>query len=373
MSEALLVLHRLMYERLARPLIFRMPAQTAHERTLRLLAWMDRSTAWREMLARLHRAAFHPQLISVGGVHLPRRLILAAGLVKGEGFESEDSALAAVQSGRNIIPGWRAVPALVGLVELGSFTRYPRIGNPGTVVWRDAASHSTQNRVGLRNPGAKAAAAFLALRRSELPPQFGINLAVSPGVSDADQEARETVEAFEAFLDADIIPTWFTLNISCPNTEDDPSGRQTEQASRRLCAVVIDRLSRRAPQTPLWVKVSPCLSRAQYAALMRAFEETGVRAVIATNTLPQPAPGDSSVTAGVGGGRLHQAALEAARVLLEARVSSTVDVIGCGGVLDGRSYANFRTLGIEAVQYWSALIYRGPLAGAVIEREGEHA
>ena len=144
----------------------------------------------------------------------------------------------AVSEGRNIIPGWRLVPALAGPVEFGSFTRYPRLGNPGTVVWRNAATQSTQNRVGLRNPGARAAAIFLGQRRSQLPKEFGINIAVSPGVEDIDEQTRHVVESLAFFLDAGVHPSWFTLNLSCPNTEDDPQGRQleaeTQAALRRL-------------------------------------------------------------------------------------------------------------------------------------------
>ena len=74
--------------------------------------------------------------------------MLAAGFVKGVGFPDEDAALMAVESGRNVMPGWASVPALCGLVEFGSFTRWPRLGNPGTVVWRhaDLALHPEPGR-----------------------------------------------------------------------------------------------------------------------------------------------------------------------------------------------------------------------------------
>ena len=67
--------------------------------------------------------------------------------------------------GRDVVPGWRSLPALVGAVEFGSYTRHPRLGNPGRVVWRDHATRSMQNRIGLRNPGARAAAAHPASPR----------------------------------------------------------------------------------------------------------------------------------------------------------------------------------------------------------------
>jgi len=33
------------------------------------------------------------------------------------------------------------------------------------------------------------------------------------------------------------------------------------------------------------------------------------------------------------------------------------------------TYRDYRTLDVNAVQYWSAMIYRGPLAAAIIESE----
>jgi dihydroorotate dehydrogenase len=299
-------------------------------------------------------------------------MILAAGFVKGTGFADEQAALLAVERGDNIIPGWRTMPALVGQVEFGSFTRWPRLGNPGTVIWRDTTTLSTQNRVGLKNPGAAAAAAFLARHKAAIPPVFGINIAVSPGVSDPAQETQEAVESFDHFFTGGICPAWFTLNISCPNTEDDPGGHQTEERARNLCRAVVNRL---ADRVPLWVKVSPGLSDEQYMALMRAFAETGVRGVVATNTLARPTLDDARVMAGVGGGRLHEYAVTAASILMREKLKYgyTVDVIGCGGVQDARTYRDFTQLGIQAVQYWSALIYRGPLAAAHILREATHA
>jgi dihydroorotate dehydrogenase len=367
------------YTRLLRPLIFRSSAQTAHERMMRLLRMADR---WfTPALGTIHRLTFADSPVTVGGVTLPAPLILAAGLVKGEGFASEDDALAAVRAGRNIIPGWRSIPRLVGPVEFGSFTRWPRLGNPGVVVWRDVPTRSTQNRVGLRNPGALAAAEFLAAHKADLPPVFGINIAVSPGVDDPGQQTDEVLAALAAFVERGVFPAWFTLNLSCPNTEDDPTGHQTADGARQLCAAAISMLGRGVLQyaptrlggevnIPLWVKLGPNLSPEQYRALMAVFAETGVRAVVATNTLPQPTPADATVTAGVGGGRLHAHALRTAAALVQEKTA--VDVIGCGGVLDGSTFRAYTSLGITAVQYWSALVYRGPLAAALITYEANN-
>jgi dihydroorotate dehydrogenase len=357
--------YRLTYHFFLRPLIFQLfSAQDAHTQAMTLLARCDISSVAQKLAIWLRHTVEIQQPVNVGGVQLDSPLILAAGFVKGLGFAFEQEA---TEAEGNIIPGWRTMPNLVGAVEFGSFTRYPRLGNPGTVIWRDVPTQSTQNRVGLKNPGACAAAKFL---KRHLPPTpFGVNIAVSPGVEDAQQEEREILEAAGAFLQAEVFPGWMTLNLSCPNTEDDPSGHQSAEKAERLCGALVEALT--PFKIPLWVKVSPGLSEMQYRELMRSFTKVGVRAVIATNTLAQPTPDDSGMVAGVGGGKLHQEALRATTCLVEEkqRLDCNVDVIGCGGLLDYQTYQAFRQAGAAAVQYWSALVYEGPLAFAVISRK----
>ncbi|MBZ0294998.1 MAG: hypothetical protein K8L99_20715 [Anaerolineae bacterium] len=351
-----------------RQLLFRLPAQEAHERILDTLTWLDAHDIPQHILRLTRQQMFPHKPVSAGEADLPFPMMLAAGFVKGTGFETEAAALQAVANEENIIPGWRTMPALVGPIEYGSYTRWPRLGNPGTVIWRDAPNRSLQNRVGLKNPGAKAAAAFLTKNRIDLPPVFGINIAVSPGVDDPQQTQQEVLEAIRFFVYQGVVPTWFTLNISCPNTEDDPGSRQTEAHTRQLCRAVTDELH---DTVPLWVKISPDLAPEQYQVLLRVFEETGVKAVIASNTLAQPAPNAPGVVAGVAGARLHVPALQLARQLMceKSKRGYTLDVVGCGGIQDGLTLQNYFAWGIRAVQYWSALIFRGPLAAAYILRE----
>jgi dihydroorotate dehydrogenase len=361
----------IVYRYSIRPLIFMTSAQGAHRRLMRIPAWLDRSNLTIRIFKFIHRLAYQKHETEAGGVQLPYRFILAAGLVKGKGFNSEQEALDAVAAGVNIIPGWRCVPALLGAVEFGSFTRWSRVGNPGIVVWRDQQTQSTQNRIGLTNPGVHAAATFLCKHIHQLPVCFGVNIALTPGVDDPDQQECEVVEAFSAFIERRVIPSWFTLNVSCPNTEDDPEGNQTEVLTRQLCAAAISYLCDAGLEIPLWVKISPGLSDQQISALMRVFHETGVRAVVATNTLPQPAPDGSNHVAGVGGGRLFAEALDTVNKLHQEKLKHgyAVDIIGCGGILDGETVHHYLTAGVSAMQYWSAIIYRGPLASAILESE----
>lgn len=357
------------YGLLVRPVLFRRSAGQAHEDVLRLVAWADRSAFAQAMAQRIGRLAFARHQVTVGGATLPHPFIVAAGLVKGVGFASEEEALAAARHSLELIPGWRTLPALVGPVEFGSYTCQPQLGNPGVVLWRHRETATSQNRIGLKNPGALAAAAFLARHRSALPPVFGINIAPTPGRSAPEQELQDTESALQAFLGHGLRPAWFTLNLSCPNTGDDPGCRQTEAHARALCRNLIGLLAQASGvPVPLWVKLSPHLADAQYRILMRVFADEGVKAVIATNTLPAPSPDDPAVTGGLGGGALHLHALRVAgHLIAEKRAHGyPVDVIGCGGVKDLGTYRAFARLGVEAVQYWTGMIYKGPLVAADI-------
>lgn len=360
-------------------------------------------------------------------------LILAAGLVKGDGFASEEEAIDAVRRGRNIIPGWRSVPALVGTVEMGSFTPAPRLGNSGTVLWRDAEHRTLYNRIGLRNPGAQAAAAFLGERQTELPAAYGISLATDPDETDLQQKCESIAEAVKHFISAGLRPSWVTVNLSCPNTdptwgtelaantkpasridlagETAPATRtnpadQTANApahqittnpaiqtateppdhTKAICAAVKQELP---AEIPLWAKVGPDLPEVAYQELAQALAEAGAKAIIAVNTATRKFPQSSAIEtqAGMGGASLRSEALRAVSALAAAAHSSTaateppssapqnlsLDIIGCGGILNGSDLQAFQNAGAKAAQYWSALVFRGPKAPTLIARESKQA
>lgn len=364
MRGAILVAYDQGYRTLLQPYLFKMSAQAAHEWMLRRLTEADKYPLIESLATGLKRLTLPTLPTMVGGLSLASPLMLAAGFVKGLGFQNQEQALKAVRDGINIMPGWRTMPALVGLVEYGSFTRYPRMGNPGTVIWRHTADRSTQNRVGLKNPGAIAAAEFLGRHLADMPRHYGINIAISPGIDNLDREVGDVEAAATAFLSRGVRPTWFTLNVSCPNTDDDPAGHQTHIKTERLVRTLVSVVS----PTPLWIKISPGLGAAQYEALLKATDAAGGQAIIATNTIAMPTPEHDGLVAGVGGGRLYEHALQATSALIQAKhiIGSKIDIIACGGMLDGKHWHAYQQLGIKAMQYWSALVYRGPLAAALI-------
>lgn len=351
--------------RVLRRILFARSADEAHRLVVRQLGLLDRRVGLCRAAARYRRRSDSP--VRIGRVSLGCPLILAAGLVKGEGFATQEAALRAVREGRNIMPGWRSVPALVGPVEMGSFTPRPRLGNAGQVLWRDTGGRNLLNRVGLRNPGAAAAAVFLAERSDALPDVYGISIASDPDQTDPSRRDADTAVAVRRFVEAGLRPSWITVNISCPNVPQGYAHAALPEEVARLCKAVRGELP---GDTALWVKVGPDVGAGRYGPIAQAAVGGGAEAIVATNTAPGRIS-DTGIGVGVGGASLHPRALRVVEELMATRAESGTKwgIVGCGGVLDGAGYQAFRDRGAGAVQYWSALVFRGPTAPALILSE----
>ncbi|NOG49934.1 MAG: hypothetical protein HND48_11230 [Chloroflexi bacterium] len=116
---------------------------------------------------------------------------------------------------------------MCGPVEFGSFTLAPRVGNAGTVLWRDVNGLTTMNRVGLKNPGS-AAAEFLS--RQPIDGTFGISVATTPEVDDPTVQAAHVAQAIGRFIEEGVRPDWFTVNLSSPEHRTGSHGDSDHRA-----------------------------------------------------------------------------------------------------------------------------------------------
>ncbi|MBJ7327648.1 MAG: dihydroorotate dehydrogenase (quinone), partial [Chthoniobacterales bacterium] len=126
-----------LYTAIARPLLFGLSAESAHEISLRCLAAVAR------VLGR-HVAAPAGRPVDCLGLRFPNAIGLAAGMDK--------NAVA--------LPAW---PLLgFGFVEIGSVTALAQPGNPQPRIFRLPRQRALINRLGFNNEGAEAVAARLA-------------------------------------------------------------------------------------------------------------------------------------------------------------------------------------------------------------------
>jgi dihydroorotate dehydrogenase len=321
-----------LYEKLARPALFRLgggDAEAAHEATLRWLALAARVAPGKP---------FQPPgaARTVFGVRFPNPVGLAAGMDK------DGRALTA----------W---PALgFGFVEVGTVTCHPQPGNDRPRLFRLRDSRAIVNRMGFNNAGAQA----LAARLAALGP-IGVPLGISLGKSKV-TPLDDAVGDYVASLTA-LYPygDYFAVNVSSPNTP----GLRTLQDRGHLDALLA--ALRSVGPKPLLVKVAPDLTDAALGEILDVCDKHGVAGLIATNTTLSRdgvAPGDA-VTAtqagGLSGAPLTARAREVVR-FVATETGGRLPIIGVGGVMHPDDAVRLLDAGASLVQLYTGLIYGGP-------------
>jgi dihydroorotate dehydrogenase len=320
------------YEKLARPVLFRVgggDAEAAHEFTLRWLARMAR-------LAPSKPYAPPGAARTVFGVRFPNPVGLAAGMDK------DGRALAA----------W---PALgFGFVEVGTVTRHPQPGNDRPRLFRLRGSRAIVNRMGFNNAGAHALAARLAAL-GPLAVPLGISLGKSK-VTPLDEAVDDYVTSLRTLYP---YGDYFAVNVSSPNTP----GLRTLQDRDHLDALLA--ALRQVGPKPLLVKVAPDLTDAALGEVLEVCEKNDVAGLIATNTTLSRggvAPSDAARAAeagGLSGAPLTARAREVVR-FVAAETGGRLPIIGVGGVMHPDDALRLQDAGASLVQLYSGLIYAGP-------------
>lgn len=316
------------YSALVRPLLFRLPAEAAHDISLRLLGLLAALP--------LPSAAIPRREVECFGIRFPNPVGLAAGMDK--------NGVA--------LPVWPHFG--FGFVEIGTVTALPQPGNPSPRLFRLPAQRALINRLGFNNEGAERVAARLGHWRSTgrwpgCP--VGINLGKSRVVS-LEEAAADYAASFRALRE---FGDYFVVNVSSPNT---PGLRELQAASHLreiLRAIARENSERR----PVLVKLAPDLPDDQWAGIVAAGEEEGAAGWIATNTtLDHSAiPPGQNQEGGLSGEPLRVRATEVVRKLASL---SFLPVIGVGGVSSAASAREKMAAGARLVQLYTGLVYEGP-------------
>ena len=229
------------YDRLARPALFALDPEVAHDCAVQGLALLGRLAPLRRALeawTRLPAARMRP--IECLGLRFPNAVGLAAGFDK---------------NGR----AWPGAAALgFGHVEIGTVTLLRQPGNDRPRVFRYPAQEAVINRLGFNNDGAEAVARRLArqARPGARPIPLGINLGKSRAAP-LDKATADYLGTFELLADhAD----YLVVNVSSPNTPD-LRKLQEEPRLRELLAALTAanqaRVPAGRPRRPLLLKIAP--------------------------------------------------------------------------------------------------------------------
>ena len=313
-------------EKLALAVMHRLDPETAHGLSIKAL---------KSGLTPCPGPVTSPRLkTEIAGLSLPNPVGLAAG------FDKNAEALSALTQ------------AGFGFIEVGAATPRPQPGNPKPRLFRLSEDRAAINRFGFNNEGMEAIGARLAQRPKD--GVIGLNLGANKDSDDRAQDFARVLSHCGAHLD------FATVNVSSPNTEK-LRDLQGKAALSALLAGVMEAREGLDRPIPVFLKIAPDLDEAGLDDIADVARESGIDAVIATNTTLARDGLKSAHRDEMGG--LSGAPLfeKSTRVLaqLSSRLDGAVPIIGVGGISSAEdAYAKIRA-GASAVQFYTALVYGG--------------
>ena len=323
----------MLYE-LARPLLFALDPETAHNLTLHGLHYAGKLLP-----------ATEPEpasAVEVMGLRFPNRVGLAAGLDKnGEAIDG----LARLG---------------FGFLEIGTITPRPQPGNPRPRMFRLPEVQGIINRMGFNNHGVDVLLAHV--RAAKYRGILGINIG-----KNFDTPIERAADDYLACLEkVYALASYVTVNISSPNTKN---LRQLQGESElddllgRLKAAQTRLTEQHGRYVPLTLKIAPDLDDAQVSNIADALRSHRIDGVNATKTtiardkVQGIAHGNEQ--GGLSGAPVFEASTAVVRKLAHA-LAGELPIIAAGGVLEGAQARAKLEAGAALVQLYSGLIYRGP-------------
>lgn len=336
--------------RVARPVIFLMEPEQAHYAMKRVGVFLGSNFVTRFITSLLFNYQNKMLNITVDGVSYRNPVGLSAGFDK-------DGELTKIY------------PSLgFGLAELGSFTGEVCPGNPGRRLFRMVKSRSIVVWYGLNNQGAEKIAARLS-KADFGKLRVGINAAKSNITPEFDLQDSidDYVKTLTAFKD---IGDYFTINISCPNTQDGEPFVKRDYLDALLSQV--NEKIRPLTDRPIYVKLAADLELDEVNTIVDAVVDHGFQGVVLTNLakpehntehLPEEYPTKKGLLpsgkGAMSGRPLQRISTNMIRHVYR-RTRGEITIIGVGGVSSAKDAYEKITSGASLLHMITTMIFDGP-------------
>ena len=331
---------------LIRPLLFRLPAETAHRFALSTLSTALEVGTIRRGVERKYRTSPFGNLKRFG-LTFRNPVGLAAGFDK-----NGDSADLLATLG-------------FGFIEVGTVTSEAQPGNPSPRLFRLPRDRALINRLGFNNCGAKRLVKSLKQHRPDC--VLGINIGKARSVP-VEKAIPDYLKTFEIVYD---VADYIAVNVSSPNT---PQLRELQQSDiLRDLLMQLQTRNRELAETysltaprPLLLKIAPDLNDEHLASIVDVAHQTRISGIIATNTTTSrehlqssPSRIASAGEGGLSGAPLRERSNEVIRTVYRL-TNGSLPIVGVGGIFTAADAWEKICAGASLVQLYTGLIYEGP-------------
>lgn len=340
----------LFYRWIMRPLIFLWEAEEAHNKLKKFGLLFSSSIFGRRLLKVLFYYQHTSLNTTVDGVKYDNPIGLSAGFDK-------DGELT------------DAYPLMgFGFAELGSFTGDACPGNPGVGrrLFRLVKSKSILVWYGLNNQGAEAIAKRLKHKNFKIP--IGISAAKTNNSADFDLQDSidDYLKTVNAFTD---IGHYYTINISCPNTQDGEPFVNQKNLETLLSA--LDKVKQESK--PVYIKMAADLEEGEINTIVDACLKHKVDGLVLTN-LTKPSMSDEYLKeeltfdkGALSGIPVQRISTNMVRHVYQ-RTRGKITIIGVGGVFSADDAYEKITSGANLIELITSMIFEGPQVIGEINR-----
>lgn len=319
---------------LARPLLFSLAPERAHELTLSLLKSGHKMGLMRQQVA--------AKPVTYMGLEFPNPVGLAAGLDKNGAYIDALAALG------------------FGFIEIGTITPRPQAGNPHPRLFRLPQAKAIINRMGFNNDGVDKL--IENVKAAKFKGVLGINIG-----KNADTPVEKAVDDYLICLEKVYnYASYITVNISSPNTKNLRS-LQSGDALTELLQTLKQRQLALAEEhqhyVPLVLKVAPDLEPSDIEFIAQQLLQFKIDGLIVTNTTLSREGVENLPHGDEAGGLSGAPVFEKSTACLAAfakALEGKIPLIGVGGILSGEQAVAKRNAGATLVQVYSGLVYTGP-------------
>ncbi len=338
------------YRWIVRPIIFLWEAEEAHNKLKQFGLLFTANPIGKRILSALFYYQHKCLNTTVDGIKYDNPIGLSAGFDK-------DGELT------------DAYPLIgFGFAELGSFTADVCPGNPGVGrrLFRLVKSKSILVWYGLNNQGAEAIAKRLKGKKFKIP--IGINAAKTnnSAVFDLQDSIDDYLKTVNAFAD---IGHYYTINISCPNTQDGEPFVDQKNLDTLLSA--LDKVKQASK--PVYLKMAADLTEDEINTLVDTCLKHKVDGLVLTN-LTKPSMSDEYLKEELTFGKGALSGLPVQRIATEVvrhvyqRTRGKITIIGVGGVFNANDAYEKITSGANLVEMITGMIFEGPQVVGEINR-----
>ena len=319
---------------LARPLLFTLAPERAHELTLSLLKSSHKMGMMRQNVA--------SKPVTCMGIEFPNPVGLAAGLDKNGAYID---ALAS--------QGF-------GFIEIGTITPLPQSGNPEPRLFRLPKAKAIINRMGFNNDGVDQL--IENVKAAKFKGVLGINIGKN-AVTPVEKAVDDYLICLEKVYN---YASYITVNISSPNTKNLrslQSGHALTELLETLKKRQLELADENQHYVPLVLKVAPDLEPEDINFIAQQLLKFKIDGLIVTNTTLSREGVEGLPFGEEAGGLSGAPVFEKSTACLAAFakvLNGQIPLIGVGGILSGADAVAKQKAGASLVQVYSGLIYTGP-------------